>query len=601
MLRFSRPGTWQLTPLLIILLTLACKDETPTPVPAESSAASTAFPVGPPARIADTVYFNASFYTVNPTEPRAEAVAVIDGKFAAVGSNDDVLELVWTETAFIDLGGNLVLPGIHDVHVHPGTSGLARVTECTLPGTLDAPNLQDTLDALEACKPHFPGDGWFRGTGYSGSAIPADQYNKATLDGLFPDRPVFLADESGHNAWINSEAIEVAGVSSETELPPGNFLEVDQSTGELTGKVIEIAAMDAVRRAIPAAGKAQKVEGMKAAIAEAHASGITSWFGAAEPNEDQWLPIWKELDASGELKIHTRISQLAIGYGGEGSFQDGSAIASIVSPYKDEGFEVMAAKIFVDGTAEGGTAAFLEPAGLNGDLGSMTASPQTLQRIVASLDEAGIQIKAHSIGDRAVREILDAYAMVIQKRGSNELRHHVAHAVFVHADDLARFTALGVPVESNIGQAAPMAYMTDVIKPVTPETMWEENTLPFGKLVASGAMLAGASDWSSLPFDPFYGMAAAVTRTDPGRPELGAWSPQNRLSLEQIIQAYTMGGAYIMHSEDETGSIEVGKSADMVVVDRDLFAIEPMEIYRAKPLRTIFAGEVVWEAAAAAE
>jgi len=537
---------------------------------------------------ADTVYTNGRFYTVNDAQPWAEAVAIKDGKFVVVGSNSDANAKAGGSTKVVDLGGKMVLPGIVDTHVHAYEAGGAYL-KCKLPGTLDAPSWDDLLETIESCKPRQSED-WFYGEGYTAAVIPDGKYIKETLDEIFPDQPVLLQDESGHNGWVNSKAIEVAGVSKDTSLPPGNSFGIDEATGEMNGQIVEIAAMQVFKDVIPPDTDAMKKDGLRLAIKMANENGITSWFEAW--TLEAALPIWDDIAKAGELTVRTRLAPLAIGF--EGVAMEGPEMNALMEKFELPGI-TYGAKIFTDGTIEGGTAGMLEPAGPNNDLGRTTVDEETMERVVRSLDAAGIQVKAHTIGDQANGMILSVLERVIADRGQNDHRHHVGHVAHLNADYYARYKESGIPVESNIAQAAPMLYMTDVIKPVTPPDLWEHHTYPFGNLANAGVVLAGGSDWSSLPFDPFYAMAAAVTRTDPKRPELGAWSEENRVTVEQIIRTYTMNGAYLMHAESETGSIEVGKSADMVVISQNLFEIEPMDIYNTHTLTTIFKGEVVYE------
>ena len=567
---------------LIVAITISLAGCSPADQPAAESTKTDA------SDAADTVYTNGRIYTVNEAQPWAEAVAIKDGKFVVVGSNSDANAKAGGSTKVVDLGGKMVLPGIVDTHVHAYEAGGAYL-KCKLPGTLDAPSWDDLLETIESCKPRQSED-WFYGEGYTAAVIPDGKYIKETLDEIFPDQPVLLQDESGHNGWVNSKAIEVAGVSKDTSLPPGNSFGIDEATGEMNGQIIEIAAMQVFKDVIPPDTDAMKKDGLQLAMKMANENGITSWFEAW--TLEAALPIWDDIAKAGELTVRTRLAPLAIGF--EGVAMEGPEMNALMEKFELPGI-TYGAKIFTDGTIEGGTAGMLEPAGPNNDLGSTTVDEETMERVVRSLDAAGIQVKAHTIGDQANGMILSVLERVIADRGQNDHRHHVGHVAHLNADYYARYKESGIPVESNIAQAAPMLYMTDVIKPVTPPDLWEHHTYPFGNLVNAGVVLAGGSDWSSLPFDPFYAMAAAVTRIDPKRPELGVWSEENRVTVEQIIRTYTMNGAYLMHAESEAGSIEVGKSADMVVISQNLFEIEPMDIYNTHALTTVFKGEVVYE------
>ena len=348
--------------------------------------------------------------------------------------------------------------------------------------------------------------------------------------------------------------------------------------------------MQFFKDAMPPDSDELKVDALKLAVRMANENGITGWFEAWTLETS--LPIWDSVARRGELTLHTRLAPLAIGF--EGVHMEGEEINALMESYELPGI-TYGAKIFTDGTLEGGTAGMSVPSGPNDDLGSTTVNEATLRRVIRGLDRAGIQMKAHTIGDRANDMILDVLEGVIAERGSNDLRHHVAHLSHLSDALYPRYAASGIPVEANIALAAPILYQTDVIRPVLPRDMYEHHTNAWGKLVNAGAQLAGASDWSSLPFDPFYAMGAAVTRTDPTRPENGVWSPENRLTVEQAIEVYTINGAYLTHFDDVAGSIEVGKQADMVVLSQNMFEVEPMKLYETKPLKTIFAGKVVYE------
>lgn len=537
---------------------------------------------------ADTVYTNGKIYTVNDDQPWVDAVAIKDGKFTVVGSNDDVSSSIGDATIVVNLEGKMVIPGIFDTHAHPYEAGLGYI-KCKLPGTLDAPSWEKMLATIDECRPR-QADGWFYGEGFNASVIPEGRYNRALMDELFPDQPAFMQDESGHNGWFNTMAMEAAGVTVNTVLPPGNEFLVDPETGELNGRAIEIAAMQIFKDAMPPDTDELKRDGLNLAVRMANENGITGWFEAWTLEDS--LPIWNEIAKSGELTVHSRLAPLAIGF--EGVNLEGDEINALMAKYELPGV-TYGAKIFTDGTLEGGTAGMSVPSGPNNDLGSTTVDEETLERVIRGLDAAGIQVKAHTIGDRANAMILGVLERVIEDRGNNDLRHHVAHASHLSDDLYPRYAQSDIGLEGNIALAAPILYQTDVIRPNCPVDIYENHTNPWGKIVNAGARLAGASDWSSLPFDPFYAMAAAVTRTDPTRPDNGVWSPENRLTVKQAIEVYTINGAYLMHLDGVAGSIEAGKLADMVVLSQNMFEVDPMELYNTKPLTTIFGGKIVYE------
>jgi predicted amidohydrolase YtcJ len=538
-------------------------------------------------KMADTIYVNGKIYTVNEDQPWAEAVAIKDGKFIKVASTADIEKLKGDKTTVIDLDGKMVMPGIYDTHVHAYEAGLGYI-KCKLPGTLDDPSWEKILKTIEEAKPRQT-DGWFYGEGYSAAVIPEGKHVRATLDEIFGDQPAFLQDESGHNGWFNTAAMKAAKVTPQTKVPAGNDLPVDPQTGELSGLAIEIGAMQIFKDAMPPDSDELKLDGLKLATRMANENGIVGWFEAWTLEGS--LPFWDAIAKSGDLTVHTRLAPLAIGF--EGVYMEGPEINELMAKYDLPGV-TYGAKIFVDGTLEGGTAGMSEPSGPNKDLGSTTVDKETLERVISGLDKAGIQVKPHTIGDRANTMILEVLEGVIADRGNNDIRHHVAHASHLSDKLYQRYSKSDIGVEGNIALAAPILYLTDVIRPNCPEDIYEHHTNPWGKLMNAGVRLAGASDWSSLPFDPFYAMAAAVTRTDPTRPDKGSWSPENRLTVEQAIKVYTINGAHMMHLDDVSGSIEEGKWADFVVLSQNMFEIEPMDLYKTKPLTTIFKGHIVY-------
>ena len=538
-------------------------------------------------KIADAIYINGKIYSVNEAQPWAEALAIKDGKFIKVGSSEEVEKLKGEITSVIDLDGKMVIPGIYDTHVHAYEAGLGYI-KCKLPGTLEDPTWEKTLEIIEEAKPR-QNDGWFYGEGYCAAVIPEGMYVRETLDEIFGDQPAFLQDESGHNGWFNTAAMKAANITPQTEVPIGNSLPVDPQTGELTGLAIEIGAMQLLKDAMPPDSDQLKLDGLKLATRMANENGIVGWFEAWTLEES--LPIWAKIAQSGDLTVHTRLAPLAIGF--EGVYMEGPQINELMAEYDLPGI-TYGAKIFTDGTLEGGTAGMSESSGPNKDLGSTTVNKETLERVIRGLDKAGIQVKPHTIGDRANAMILDVLERIIAGRGNNDLRHHIAHASHLSDTLYPRYAKSDIGVEGNIALAAPILYQTDVIRPNCPEDIYEHHTNPWGNLVNAGARLAGASDWSSLPFDPFYAIAAAVTRTDPTRPENGVWSPENRLTVEQAIKVYTINGAHLMHLDDVSGSIEVGKWADFVVLSQNMFEVEPIDLYKTKSLMTIFKGNVVY-------
>ncbi len=533
---------------------------------------------------ADLVLRHGAVYTVDPGRSFAEAVAVDGGRIVYVGPDAGVEGFVGGGSEVIDLGGRMLLPGFHDSHAHVLEGGISL-------GLLDLSDLETReaiLEAVHAWATAHPDEDWIVGFGWALPIFPDANPSKAELDAIVPDRPVYLGAADGHSAWVNSRALAEAGIAAATPDPPKGRIERDPATGEPGGTLRE-SAMELVSARAHDFGAWRAIQGLRAGVAHANRHGITSFVEArATPDHAR---VYRVLDLLGLL--HARVT-LSLAVDPERGEEQVAELRESFRSDGEHGFSANAAKIFVDGVIEARTAALVDPyLGGEGGAGIANFEPEALDRIVTALDAAGFQVHFHAIGDRGVRMALDAVAAARRANGPRDTRPQIAHVELVRPEDVPRFRELGVVADFQPLWAFPDPYVTELTLPVLgPErSRW---IYPIGSLVRSGAVVAAGSDWPVSSIDPLDAIEVALTRESPDGSVAGVLLPEERVDLAAMLAAYTIQGAFVQHQEDFTGSIEVGKAADLVVLDRNLFAIPPEEISEARTLLTLLAGEEVW-------
>ena len=533
-------------------------------------------------RNADLVLVSGRIYTLNEAAPRAEALAISGGRIAAVGSNGEVTG-AWAGPT-IALDGRMVLPGFHDAHVHPMYGGI-QMMQCDLAGLADVASL---LRKVGECDKSLPEGKWLVGGGWNLSLFPEANPHKALLDGVNPERPMFLRGEDGHSSWANSRALTLAGIESETPDPPLGIIERDAG-GEPSGTLRE-AAQNLVELMLPPLSLEQRLEGLRAAVQLANRLGITSMVDASV--SDWELPVYRALEAEGGLGARLVLS-VTVGQPLAGTTNPGL----IVPEDRGSGqrLRLDAAKIYVDGVLEGETAALLEPyIGGDGAAGMLLQPQQALNGMVAGLDARGVQVHFHAIGDRAVRSALDAVEHARRLNGERDNRHHISHLQLIDAQDHPRFAELGVAANFQALWAYPDAYITDVNLPaVGPERV--RRMYPIGSIERAGGLIVGGSDWSVSSLNPLQAIETAVTRQDASGVIEGVLNPDERVSLATMLAAYTRNAAYLMHHDDEVGTVEPGKLADLVILERDLFEVAPDEIGEMGVAMTLLEGVAVYD------
>jgi hypothetical protein len=545
---------------------------------------------------ADLVFVNGAVYTVDQMRSRARAVAVAGGRISAVGDDDEIRRLVGRTTEVVDLQGRTLLPGFQDAHVHPPSGGL-EMLRCDLNERYTLAEYEPLIAKYAAEHPDVP---WILGGGWYMGAFPSGAPPKEPLDRLVPDRPAFLDSRDGHSAWVNSCALELAGIDASTLDPPDGRIERSED-GSPSGTLHE-GAMELVWKLAPQDTTEDNTEGLRIAQTYLHSLGITAWQDAHVGLDTSYRTFDAYVGAAESGDLTARVVG-ALWWDRHRGEEQIDALVQARERGAVGRFSPTSVKIMQDGVIENFTAAMLEPyldgEGLPTDnRGISFVDPESLNGYVTTLDALGFQVHFHAIGDRAVREALDAIEAARRANGPNDLRHHIAHIQVVHPDDVPRFRELGVVANGQPLWASHETQMDELTIPfIGPErASWQ---YPFRSLVAAGATLAFGSDWSVSSPDPLAEMYIAIERRVPPDYEfLGEHAgevllPEERIDLPTAIAAFTMGSAYVNHLDDVTGSIEVGKEADLVAFDRDLFAGPVEDLLEASVELTLVAGERV--------
>lgn len=550
---------------------------------------------------ADLVLIGGSVHTMDARRTRAEAVAVRDGRITAVGTIGEVRGLAGPSTETIDLGGRMLVPGFVDAHVHPISGGMERML-CDLTSCFSA---EECFAAVKRYAAEHPEARWVLGGGWSMPSFPGGTPTAAELDAIVPHRPALLHNRDHHGAWVNTLALQAAGITAGTPDPPDGRIERDEH-GNPTGTLHE-GAVGLVEAVTPEPTEEQVYAGLLEGQRYLHSFGITGWQDAIVGREFSGidsLPIYLRAVERGELTARVVGAQWWERGRGVDQIEGFSARREM----SRGPFRASTIKIMQDGVAENFSAAMLEDyldatGNPSGNRGHSFFPAEELKSYVTSADAAGFQVHFHAIGDRAVRECLDAVEAARTANGMNDLRHHISHIQVIHPDDLARFPALGVAANAQMLWACMEPQMRDLTIPFLGEerSSWQ---YPFASLVRAGARLVCGSDWPVTSPDPLAAIHTGVNRT--AVPEYAGEEvdpepllPHEALDLDTALAGYTSGSAWINHAESGTGSIEAGKAADLAVISHDLFALPPSELHTARVDLTIAGGRVVFDRSAA--
>lgn len=534
---------------------------------------------------ADLILVGAPVYTADPARHWADAVAVRSGRIAAVGPEADVLSLRGPATRVLRLPGGMVLPGFQDAHVHTAAGGL-ELAQCDLHGI----EPEGYPAAVARYAAGHPDAGWVLGGGWVMDAFPDGGPHRAALDAVVGDRPVLLESTDGHSAWANTRALELAGITRATPDPPRGRIERD-AAGEPTG-VLHEAAMGLVGELAPEPDQAEWQAAIERGQAHLHRLGVTAWQDARV--SPAMLAAYRAVAERGRL---TGRAVAALRWDVEAGDTQLAQLVELRRAGTVGRLRASAVKLFADGVFENRTAALLEPY-LDRDgrptrnLGISMLGPEELARVVTALDGLGFDVHVHAIGDRAVRDTLDAFQAAAAANGRRDARHQIAHLQLVHPDDRHRFRRLGVVANAQPFWSCRDGYMRELTLPfLSPERAgWQ---YPWASLRRAGAVLAFGSDWTVSTANPLLEIQVAVHRVDPNDHDGEPFLPGERVDLPAALDAFTIGSAYALRLETETGSIAPGKLADLAVLDRDPFDPDAGPIGDARALATLVEGQPV--------
>jgi hypothetical protein len=537
-------------------------------------------------RPAEMILTGGRIYTVDNERPWAEAVAVRDGVILFVGDSAGAEELASAETRRIDLNGRLVLPGFTDAHVHPLSGYELALAPARTP--------DQVFEAIRAYAALRPDEEWVEGYGWDLTLFPETGPTREQLDRLVPDRPAMLWGGDGHSLWVNSQALEAAGIDRTTPDPEGGRIERD-ATGEPSGTLREAAATR-MEAAAPQWSTEKRIRALRRSLESMARFGISAFLDAAV-DDDTMLEAYRQASRRDMLTAHAAISLAVPRESAELDIE--KLVGSFVALRSTDTFpdvSVQAAKIFVDGVIEAGTAAMIEPYTGTTSRGNLLRPPAVLEPLVAALRAEGFQLHFHAIGDGAIRVVLDALERTatagIPIAPAPPL---IAHAQLVDPADVARFARTGaVPVFSAV-----WAYEDSYIRDLTVPRLGPERSrriYAIRTLHEAGARITLGSDWPVTTMDPLQAIEVAVTRVDPDSPdaEADAFLPEQRIDIRTAIEAATLASARAIGRADVSGSIAVGKRADLIVLSENIFEIPASAIGSARVLLTLYGGRDVF-------
>lgn len=536
---------------------------------------------------ADLAFLGASVERIvaRAGDAAADAVAVRGGRIVAVGTRSEVRPLIGPRTDVIDLHGESLLPGFGDAHIHPIDGGMLA-DRCDLHDLADAPAYLDAIARYATAHPERP---WVLGGGWSLSAFPRGEPERDLLDGVVGGRPAYLESNDGHVAWASSRALELAGISAATPDPPDGRI-VRDARGVPTGTLVD-GATALVTPHLPAVGHDDWVRWLRAGQAQLHRWGITAWQDAhVEPAQ---LEAYRQGAEAGWLTARV---VAALWWERSGGLEQIEAFERLRAEADVGRLRADSVKLMLDGILESGTALLTSPyLGPGADTGVPFIEPELLREAVVELDRRGFQAHFHAVGDGAARLALDAVEAARRQNGPSDARHHVAHLELLHPDDVPRFAPLGVTANIQPFWAVDDDQMRHLRLPVLgpQRNAWQ---FVFGSLRRAGARLAGGSDWTVTTANPLLEMEVAVRRVPPDARDADPFLPAERLSLDEALAAFTIGSAHVNHLDGSTGTIEVGKLADLVLLDRDIRAPHAGPLGDASVTGTWVEGEAVYVA-----
>ncbi len=540
---------------------------------------------GSNSNVADLVLKNGYIYTVDSLKTIAEAVAVREGKIIFVGKDADVEKFIGNSTKVIDLKKKLVLPGFIDSHCHPAYGAAHQLFDVMLNGLKSVKEYQKAIkDFADA----HPNDKFIKGRGWVNTLFGKTGPDKKIIDEVVKNIPVIISDDGGHAKWVNSKTLELAGITKDTKDPEGGIIERDPQTGEPTGTLRENAA-DLVSHLFPDYTVEQLEEAILHYQQMAASFGITTSHDASVDVDGNDFNAYKNLEEKKKLAMHFCASLYV---DPEKDLDQIKPMIKDREKCKGKLFRINSAKIFIDGVVEGSTAYLKEPyKHLPDSYGEYLWKTDKLNEMCAGLDKNKFQIHVHSIGDAATAVTLDAFEYAASQNGKRDSRNSITHLQLVDEKDIKRFKELGVVAIPQPYWFAKDDYYYKIQLPYLGRERADKE-YPMKSFFDAGVVVASGSDYAvTIPCNPLNAIQIGITRSqlDVNDPDEVLW-PEERVTLEQMIKSFTINGAYANFLEKETGSIEVGKSADMIVLDKNLFEIPVNEISKAKVMLTIYNG-----------
>jgi len=553
-----------------------------------------AIPIAYTKNPSNLILINAKIYTVNDQQPWAEAVVIKEGNIIFVGNDHDALQYEDSNSQIKDLQGKMLLPGFHDIHVHPVHGGVTYL-QCNLS---EIRGLENLLIKIQSCADNNPNSEWLLGGGWAVDNFAADTLpDKKLLDQIMPNKPVSLKSSDGHSLWVNSKALEISNISAQTKDPVNGKIERYNQSNEPSGLLHEDSAMMLVMQHQPELSEKELIEGLRFARNLFHSYGITGVQDAIlklEPGDPYYgLNAYKYLESNNELNLH--VVTAMFWKNGQPLEPQLRNFIHVKNQHKEsELIHISAIKIWQDGVIETYTAAMIEPYSDREDnvRGELQNAPKDLNYAVAALDAEGFQIHFHAIGDRAINVAFNSLENARNINGIRDSRHHISHIQVFQEEDINRFVELDVVANFQPLWAIRDEYITEHTYPKigTQRSQW---LYPIGSVHRTGAKIGFGSDWYVTSVNPLDGIEAAVTRLEPNGLTNIPLGKNEEIDLATAIKAYTINGAFVNFLEHKVGSIEPGKQADLIVLDNNLFDIPLSQINETKVSATFFNGLLV--------
>jgi predicted amidohydrolase YtcJ len=538
---------------------------------------------------ANIVFKNGFIYTVDANRTVAEAVAIKDGKIIFVGSNQGCEKYISKDTKIIDLGGKMVLPGFIDSHCHPAYGAAHQLFEVMLNGLNSVKEYQKAIKDFADMHPDAK---YIKGRGWTNALFGKTGPDKKIIDEVVSDKPVLLIDDGGHSKWVNSKTLELAGITKYTKDPVGGLIEHDPKTGEPTGTIRENTG-DLIQNIFPDYSESQLEEAIISYQKMAASFGITTAHDASVEHDGNDFNAYLNLDKKNRLTMRFRAS---IYVDPEKGIEQVEQLVKERAKCNSKFFQANGAKIYIDGVIEGSTGYLKEPyKHLPGFRGEPLWKTDALNKMCAELDKNKFQIHVHSIGDAATSLVLDAFEFAEKKNGKRDSRDLVTHIQLVDPKDVLRFKELGVVAVPQPYWFMKDDYYYNIQVPYLGQKRADEE-YPMESFFKAGVTVASASDYAvTIPCNPLNAIQIGITRSklDVNDPKEVLW-PDERATLVQMIASFTINGAYANFLEKTTGSIEVGKAADLIVLDKNLFNIPVQKINKVKVILTLVDGKKVY-------